>query len=132
MILQALYDYYLRKSVDPDSGIAPEGFERKAIPFIIVIDQEGRFVDLQATGDQTHKKGKQFLVPKGVGRPGKNAWKTAYLLWDHFGYVLAHPKSETQKDKDTAINQNSSFINRIMKLPDDIKERPEIQAIFIL
>ena len=27
MILQALYDYYQRKAADPDSGIAPEGFE---------------------------------------------------------------------------------------------------------
>ena len=46
MILQALYDYYQRKAADPDSNIAPRGFERKEIPFIIVIDNEGRFVNL--------------------------------------------------------------------------------------
>jgi CRISPR-associated protein Csd1 len=129
MILQALHDYYLRKSADPDSGIAPEGFETKAIPFLIVIDLEGHFKDLQATGDKTHKKGKQFLVPKGIGRAGKNAWKTAYLLWDHFGYVLAHPKGETQKDKDAAKKQNKTFVNKIRNLPDDIKKMPEVQAV---
>ena len=32
MILQALCDYYQRKANDPESGIAPEGFEYKEIP----------------------------------------------------------------------------------------------------
>ena len=43
MILQALYEYYQRKSADPESGIPPEGFEWKGIPFIIVIDRDGKF-----------------------------------------------------------------------------------------
>ena len=29
MILQALKEYYDRKADDPDSGIAPEGFEKR-------------------------------------------------------------------------------------------------------
>ena len=32
MILQALKDYYDRKAADPESGIAPLGWERKEIP----------------------------------------------------------------------------------------------------
>ena len=47
MILQALCDYYDRKAADPESGIAPPGFEWKEIPFIIVIDGEGRFVTIE-------------------------------------------------------------------------------------
>ncbi len=49
MILQALYDYYQRKAADPGSLIAPEGFEWKEIPFVIVIDRDGNFVALEDT-----------------------------------------------------------------------------------
>ena len=37
MILQALKEYYDRKAADPDSGIAPLGWEWKEIPFVFVI-----------------------------------------------------------------------------------------------
>ena len=46
MILQALYEYYRRKADDPDSGIAPPGFEWKEIPFVVVISREGQFVSI--------------------------------------------------------------------------------------
>ncbi|MBF0113344.1 MAG: type I-C CRISPR-associated protein Cas8c/Csd1, partial [Desulfamplus sp.] len=123
MILQALHEYYLRRAADSDSGIAPEGMERKEIPFIIVIDNQGNFIDFQDTRDSTEDKGKKakkvksFLVPKSVGRPGKKGWQTAFLLWDHFGYVLAHPKSESDKDREMAQNQNTTFVNKIKELP---------------
>ncbi len=135
MILQALHEYYLRKAADSQSVIAPEGMERKEIPFIIVIDAQGNFIDFQDTRDSTEdngkktKKGKSFLVPKSVGRSGKNSWQTAFLLWDHFGYVLAHPKSESDKDREMAHNQNTTFINKIKELPDNVKNQPEIQAV---
>jgi len=49
MILQALYEYYQRKAADLESGIAPRGYEHKEIPFIIVIDRDGKFVNLEDT-----------------------------------------------------------------------------------
>lgn len=49
MILQALVDYYDRKVADPDAPLPPPGFEAKAIPFVIVIDLQGRFVELEDT-----------------------------------------------------------------------------------
>ena len=49
MILQALYDYYQRKAQDPESGIAPLGFEWKEIPFIIVLNKVGECVGLEDT-----------------------------------------------------------------------------------
>lgn len=135
MILQALHEYYLRKSADSESVIAPEGMERKEIPFIIVIDDQGNFINFQDTRDSTEdngkksKKGKSFLVPKSVGRSGKNSWQTSFLLWDHFGYVLANPKSESDKDREMAQKQNTTFINKIKELPDNVKNQPEIQAV---
>ncbi|MFH1155287.1 MAG: type I-C CRISPR-associated protein Cas8c/Csd1 [Pseudomonadota bacterium] len=129
MILQELHDYYRRKSTDPEAGMAPEGMEIKAIPYIIVIDPAGRFVDLQATGDQIHNRGRSFMVPKSVGRSGKNAWQTAFLFWDHFGYVLGHPKTDTAKDKETARRQNETFIKAINDLPADLVTRSDVQAV---
>jgi CRISPR-associated protein Csd1 len=129
MILQALYEYYQRKSNSDKSSIASEGFEKKEIPFIIVIDKDGNFLDLQFTGDSQNKKGKSFSVPKSIGRPGKNGWQIAFLLWDHYGYVLAHPKSKSEKDVQTALKQNKSFVEKILSLPDNIKNEEKIQAI---
>ena len=48
MILHALTQYYQRKAKS-DGGIAQEGFENKEIPFIIVIDKQGKFIQLEDT-----------------------------------------------------------------------------------
>jgi len=89
MILQALYEYYQRKSALDADSIAPEGFEYKEIPFVIVIDKNGKFIDLQDTREMDEKKklrAKSYLVPKDVGRSGSKA--VANLLWDNTEYVL--------------------------------------------
>lgn len=55
MILHALTQYYQRKAKS-DSGVAPEGFENKEIPFIIVIDKQGKFIQLEDTRELKNKK----------------------------------------------------------------------------
>jgi CRISPR-associated protein Csd1 len=132
MILQALYDYYYqRKAANPESSIAPEGFEWKEIPFVIVIDREGNFVSLQDTreGEGKNKKAKQYLLPKSVGRSGSNSWTTSFLLWDHYGYVLGHARSESDKDRAMAEKQMPSFIRRIQELPADVKGDEGVMAV---
>lgn len=49
MILQALCEYYQRKQQDPDDALAPFGFEEKGIPFVIVINQDGHFIQFEDT-----------------------------------------------------------------------------------
>ncbi len=107
MILQALCEYYERRAAEPNSKIAPIGFAWKEIPFVIVIDRQGKFMALQDTREKVAKKlvARKFLLPKVKGRSGKNSWATACLLWDHFGYVLGHPKGESQKDVAKNIKQ---------------------------
>lgn len=99
MILQALTEYYERKAATGD--IAPLGFEWKGLPFIIVIDEQGEFVQLEDTRIRVKKKmrPKLFLVPKSVKRTGSTAWKTCSLLWDHCGYILGHSKLDRLKDR---------------------------------
>lgn len=131
MILQALYDYYQRKAADPESMIAPEGFEWKEIPFVIVIDRDGNFVALEDTreGEGRTRKAKQFLVPKSVGRSGSNSWKTSFLLWDHYGYVLGHARSDSEKDQVMAQKQLSTFIEKLQALPTEVKADDNLLAV---
>jgi CRISPR-associated protein Csd1 len=118
MILQALYDYYQRKASDPDSNIAPRGFEWKEIPFIIVINKEGNFINLEdtRTGEWRQRRAKSFLVLKMKGRPGSKASEIANVLWDHWGYVLGQPKDETEKAKEDAKKQNNTFVTQVKQL----------------
>ncbi|NTW64572.1 MAG: type I-C CRISPR-associated protein Cas8c/Csd1, partial [Chlorobiaceae bacterium] len=119
------------KAADPDSGIAPEGFEWKEIPFVIVIDRDGNFITLEDTreGDGKKKRAKKYLLPKSVGRPGSNGWMTSFLLWDHYGYVLGHARSESEKDRVMAQKQMLSFVKKIQDLPQEVKEDNCVLAV---
>jgi CRISPR-associated protein Csd1 len=127
MILQALYDYYQRKAADPENKIAPEGFEWKEIPFLIIIDGNGNFVNFEdtRTGEGKSRRANTFLVIKTKGRPGANAYQTANVFWDHFGYVLANPKDESVKAKADAKKQHKTFITLTdqfsKKYPDNLQ-----------
>ncbi|ARC51319.1 type I-C CRISPR-associated protein Cas8c/Csd1 [Neisseria mucosa] len=121
MILHALTQYYQRKA-ESDGGVAPEGFENKEIPFIIVIDKQGNFIQLEDTRELKGKKkvGRTFLVPKGLGRSGSKSYEVSNLLWDHYGYVLAYAGEKGQEQAD---KQHASFTAKVNELkqvlPDD-------------
>jgi CRISPR-associated protein Csd1 len=107
MILQALAKYYDRMSFE----FAPEGYQKKEIPFIITIDKEGNFKGIDDTriGEGKNKKARSYIVPREVKRSGKNAWMAANLLWDNEGYVLGYSKEDKKKGQ----KQNRSFISKI-------------------
>ena len=121
MILHALTQYYQRIA-ESDGGVAPEGFENKEIPFIIVIDKQGNFIQLEDTRELKGKKkvGRTFLVPKGLGRSGSKSYEVSNLLWDHYGYVLAYAGEKGQEQAD---KQHASFTAKVNELkqvlPDD-------------
>jgi CRISPR-associated protein Csd1 len=131
MILQALYEYYQRKAADPESGIAPEGFEWKEIPFIIVIDREGKFVRLEDTreGEGRVRRGKTYLVPRGEGRAGPGAWQVPNLLWDHYGYILSQSRSDEEKDKELAQKQHGAFKDRLSRFPGTLRRSQGVISV---
>ena len=130
MILQELARYYRRKAAS-SSNVAPEGFENKEIPFVIVLDKAGRFIRLEDTRDGQGKKkiGRKFLVPKGLGRAGSKSYEVSNILWDHYGYVLAHPKEDDEKSDILAQNQHKSFIAKVDELKQALPEDAGIQAV---
>jgi len=131
MILQALASYYQRMAEEGGTDIAPEGFNEKEIPFLIILNQQGEFVGLQDTRVLSGKKliGRRFLVPKEHERSGKNAWQKANLLWDHYGYVLAHPKSSEEKHVKMALKQHGAFGASVKTLHEKYPNNLEIKAV---
>lgn len=129
MILQALKEYYDRKANDPESGIAPEGWEWKEIPFIMVLDSRGNLKQIEDTreGENKKKRGKRFLVPQGVK---KTSGIAANLLWDTSAYVLGIVGTDGLDDEKArkvelrAPEQKSAFINRIYSnLPETARRK---------
>ncbi len=120
MILQALAQYYHRKTHN-NSDIAPQGFEKKQIPFLIVIDKAGHFIELQDTRgtDKQTKKGRYFLTPLNETRSGKKAFEITNILWDHYGYVLAQPKiidgASKLSDKDLTDKEEKAQIDATLQ-----------------
>ena len=112
MILQALKEYYDRKAADPDSGIAPLGWERKAIPYLVVLREDGSLVRVEDTQELDGKKmrAKSFLVPQSVKRSSGIA---ANLLWDNVEYatgVVCKGKPER------VAEQHKAFVARLSEV----------------
>ena len=114
MILQALAEYFDRKAADPDSDIAPSGFEWKEIPYVIILKHEGNPINISSTYEieGKKKKAKRFLVPISVKR-GNNI--AANLLWDKPEYAIGIPQEGMSN---RANDQHASFIKRINDLGD--------------
>jgi CRISPR-associated protein Csd1 len=105
MILQALMDYYERKALDPDSNLAPCGFEQKEIPFVIVVNEQGEFVRMEdtRTSEGKKKRARTFLVPQGTK---KTSGVEANLLWDNAEYVLGIESAKFCEKMEAASDAN--------------------------
>ena len=125
MILQTLYDYYERKSADPEAGLAQPGFEWKEIPFVIEIDTQGNAVQIEDTreGEGKKKRAHAFLVPQGVK---KTSGVVANLLWDNAAYVLGvSTKGKPKRVKE----QRRAFIAKIESLPTPAQNDAGVRAV---
>jgi CRISPR-associated protein Csd1 len=125
MILQALCEYYQRKQKDPDDTLAPFGFEEKGIPFVIVINQDGHFIQFEDTRTLGGKKPlpRQFMLAKGVK---KTSGVLANVLWDPADYVLGVDK---KGKPERTQEQKSCFIRTIRETFSTIPDNPAIAAV---
>lgn len=126
MILQALVGYYKRLAEDSGADVAPEGFERKEVPFLIVLNRSGRCVGLLDTreGEGRKKRGRMFTVPKAVK---KTSGIAANLLWDTPSYVLGRPKPDPKKSAaqllERAKEQHRCFIATVKeRFPEPVQD----------
>ena len=124
MILQALAEYYDRKSA-ADNSLAPPGFEAKEIPFVLEINTDGQLIQIEDTREIVgrKKRARSELVPQGVK---KTSGVAANLLWDNAEYVLG---IDTKGKPERVVEQHAAFRNKIDELPNPAKEDAGIEAI---
>ena len=127
MILKALYDYY--QAMAKLGKVAPSGMEWKAIPFIIVIDEDGTFRRVIDARDKENKQGREFLVAKAKGRSGSRSYAISQILWDHSGYVLGIPTDDSEKKQVMAPKQHEAFKQELAKLRELFPENKGFEAI---
>lgn len=123
MILQALYDYYLRRQadVDPARRLPAFGLEQKEIGFILEVDESGQLHAIIDARQMSGKKkiGTSYLVPMGVK---KTSGIAANLLWDNAEYVLALPDV---KKMDLARSKGGAdeYLARLVEMQQAFRER---------
>ena len=127
MILQSLKEYYDRKATDPESRMAPPGFEWKEIPFIIVLTPDGTPVTIEPTyeGEGKNRRAKSFLMPQGVK---KTSGIAANLLWGNVEYVLG---VKVKNDISRVIEQHTFFKNKIQEIGNCSDEGIEAVNAFL-
>ncbi|WGZ91077.1 MAG: type I-C CRISPR-associated protein Cas8c/Csd1 [Candidatus Thiocaldithrix dubininis] len=128
MILQALYDYYQRKAQDPESALAPAGFENKELPFILELRADGSLnqIDDTRSGEGKKRRAKSFLVPQGVK---KTSGVAANLLWDNAEYVLG---IDTKGKPERVKEQQAAFLAKIQALNLAEKDKGIVAVIEFL
>lgn len=119
MILKALADYYERLANDPNVDVAPPGFERKPVDYVVVINENGNFENLRdlREGSGKKRKGRVSMLPRGVKRAAGIA---ANQLWDTVPYALGRATPEKNKTIEQlqarAVNQHAAFVERVKEL----------------
>lgn len=123
MILQSLKEYYDRKAADPESGIAPLGWEWKALPFLVVIAPDGAPVGIEDTREPegNKRRAKTFLAPQAVKRTIR---KKANLLWDDPEYALA---LDVKGAPEKAAEKHALFVRRIKE--EGLDAIPDVAAV---
>lgn len=97
MILQALYDYYQRKSASEKGAIEPKGWVRRGVDYALVLSEDGECINIEQrfTVEKNKIVSKQEFLP-AIGKQAKkhnNSGKDANLLWDSAGFVLGLGKA---------------------------------------
>lgn len=125
MILKALYDYYHRCG-----DLAPQGKEYKEISFIIVVDKEGNFIDIEDARSDDKKRGTQFLVIKGV-RSGTTP--KPYLFWDNVEYTCNYvvPNSKDSEEKQALQKKKTEAKHKALveKFKEISENNPDNKAL---
>jgi CRISPR-associated protein Csd1 len=134
MILQRLAGLYER--LLHDCEVEPPGLQRKEIPFVVVLDRDGCFVELIDTREADAKgrkqRGRFFTVPQDIGRSGVSP--AANLLWDTVEFVFGIPRSIgpiSERLRADALARQQRFIERLEQLPEEIRRNAGVAAVLI-
>lgn len=128
MILQALAQLYERRNhpdADPTRRLPEFGLEEVAIPFVVVITEDGEAVQIRDTRTQTGKRSRAqvFRVPAGAER---SVDVISSPLWENAEYALGIVIS----NKPTRVaKQHAEFRARIQRMPDTVRRDAGVVAL---
>lgn len=128
MILARLVELYERLARE---GLVEEpGFERKAIAYLLVLDADGRLVDVLDTreAEGPNKRGRAFRVPQG---PKRAAGIEPALLWDNAEYVLGLPRDAAapRGSLDKVAARHRAFRDAVLALPEITRRSAPVAAV---
>jgi len=121
MILQALTQYYERKSGADEGALPPFGFETKLIPVIAEINEQGNLVQLRISDKDSSST--EYVVPQGVKRAAGIA---ANLFWDTAEYVFG---IDAKGKPERVAEQHAEFIKRIKSLAEPAASDKGVQSL---
>lgn len=115
MILTALNDYYERLVAQPESSIAPLGYSYEKISFSLVINEQGKLVDLMDLRDTSGKTPQptRKLVPQPETR---TSGVKPLFLFDKTSYVLGasniqeEDAQKYEKRLERVRNEHDAFV----------------------
>jgi len=118
MILPALTEYYKRLVADPDIEVSETGFSRQKIAFIVVVEKNGKLVDIQDARQQKGTKlvPQMMIVPGGAKPSGQGI--NPCFLWDNSAYMLGYKPGDDKPDR--TLQTCEAFRNRHLDLEKDI------------
>ena len=124
MILQALYDYYDRLNDWQEDFLAPIGFEDREIGFVIVIDRNGRFLEIE---DFNNPEGsvQDFRVVQYIERTS-NASEVACVFWDSPEYIINMLGKTIAEEPQAKTRTFAAMVDSFCKLYPD---NPEFKAV---
>lgn len=112
MILKALYDYYHRLK-ETGGKLAPRGFKELEIPFLIVIDENGKFCRIEDRRFDK-KSAQKFFVVSGSRSSGINP----YLMYDNLEYVFGISSDENKQEnkQEKILDRHDAFVSKCKEL----------------
>ncbi|QDU88410.1 CRISPR-associated protein (Cas_Csd1) [Pirellulimonas nuda] len=100
MILQALNAYYERLAADPESDVAPYGYSRQQIAFVVVVNADGSLHEIQdaRVEDGKGKLRNQSLIVLGNSKPTGSGINPCFL-WDNTAYALGYKAKDEKPER---------------------------------
>ena len=126
MIINALYQHYKTLLDDPDSGISPPGFSRGRVSHCLVIDCEGKLVNIIDLRDT--REGKLISREMDVPEQKKRASGiSANFMCDNCVYVLGLRRSEKEKK-----HRIEECFRQFVQLHESVLENVEDEGVAAL
>lgn len=123
MYLHALTALYDRLAADPESGVAPPGYSRQQIAFIVVLNSDGSLLEVQDARieDGKGKLRNRSVVVCGNAKPSGSGINPCFL-WDNAAYALGYkpddPKPERTRESFEAFRKRHLSLEKAIDDPE--------------